>query len=78
MDGKFTSMFWTLPATVTALLGGIDKFLELLMDWEKSAGPFVLSPARLSASAGPRMMSGQFKSLESRRSYCRFGINGIH
>jgi uncharacterized membrane protein YphA (DoxX/SURF4 family) len=44
MDPRLTSAFWTLRIAfgVTALLAGLDKFLNLLTNWEKYASPLLL------------------------------------
>ena len=44
MDPRLTSAFWTLRIAfgLTALLAGLDKFLNLLTNWEKYASPLLL------------------------------------
>ena len=44
MDPRLTSAFWTLRIAfgLTALLAGLDKFLNLLTNWEKYTSPLVL------------------------------------
>lgn len=51
MDTRLTSAFWTLRIAfgVTALLAGLDKFLNLLTSWEKYVSPFLLDFIPLSA-----------------------------
>jgi uncharacterized membrane protein YphA (DoxX/SURF4 family) len=45
MDSRLLSSFWTLRLAfgLTAFLAGVDKFLNLLTDWEQYASPLVLS-----------------------------------
>ena len=45
MDSRLDSSFWTLRIAfgLTAFLAGLDKFLNLLTDWEQYASPLVLS-----------------------------------
>jgi uncharacterized membrane protein YphA (DoxX/SURF4 family) len=51
MDSRLNSAFWTLRVAfgLTAFLAGLDKFLNLLTNWEKYASPLVLSIVPLSA-----------------------------
>ena len=58
MDSKLTSAFWTLRIAfgLTAFLAGLDKFFNLLTDWEQYASPLVLSI--LPVSAGTLMRVG--------------------
>jgi uncharacterized membrane protein YphA (DoxX/SURF4 family) len=51
MDSRLTSAFWTLRLAfgLTAFLAGLDKFLNLLTDWEKYVSPLVLDVVPLSA-----------------------------
>jgi len=51
MDPRLTSAFWTLRIAfgLTALLAGLDKFLNLLTNWEKYASPLLLDFIPLSA-----------------------------
>ena len=51
MDTRLTSAFWTLRIAfgLMALLAGLDKFLNLLTNWEQYASPLVLSVVPLSA-----------------------------
>lgn len=53
MDTRLNSAFWTLRIAfgLMAFLAGIDKFLNLLTNWEKYASPLVLSVVPLSAEA---------------------------
>lgn len=53
MDTRLTSAFWTLRIAfgLTAFLAGLDKFLNLLTNWEQYASPLVLSVVPLSAGA---------------------------
>jgi uncharacterized membrane protein YphA (DoxX/SURF4 family) len=53
MDPRLTSAFWTLRIAfgLTALLAGLDKFLNLLTNWEKYASPLLLDVIPLSAGA---------------------------
>jgi uncharacterized membrane protein YphA (DoxX/SURF4 family) len=51
MDSRLTSAFWTLRIAfgLTAFLAGLDKFLNLLTNWEKYASPLLLDLVPLSA-----------------------------
>jgi uncharacterized membrane protein YphA (DoxX/SURF4 family) len=51
MDTRLNSVFWTLRIAfgLTAFLAGVDKFLNLLTNWEQYASPLVLSIIPLSA-----------------------------
>ena len=51
MDPRLTSAFWTLRIAfgLTAFLAGLDKFLNLLTNWEKYASPLLLDLIPLSA-----------------------------
>ena len=51
MDSRLNSAFWTLRIAfgLTAFLAGLDKFLNLLTNWEKYASPLVLNIVPLSA-----------------------------
>lgn len=51
MDSRLTSAFWTLRIAfgLTAFLAGLDKFLNLLTNWEKYASPLLLDVVPLSA-----------------------------
>lgn len=53
MDTRLTPAFWTLRIAfgLMALLAGLDKFLNLLTDWEQYASPLVLAVVPLSAGA---------------------------
>lgn len=53
MDTRLTSAFWTLRIAfgLMALLAGLDKFLNLLTNWEQYASPLVLAVVPLSAGA---------------------------
>jgi uncharacterized membrane protein YphA (DoxX/SURF4 family) len=53
MDTRLTSAFWTLRIAfgLMAFLAGLDKFLNLLTNWEQYASPLVLSVMPLSAGA---------------------------
>jgi uncharacterized membrane protein YphA (DoxX/SURF4 family) len=53
MDTRLTSAFWTLRIAfgLMAFLAGLDKFLNLLTNWEQYASPLVLSVVPLSAGA---------------------------
>ena len=53
MDTRLNSAFWTLRIAfgLMAFLAGIDKFLNLLTNWEQYASPLVLSVVPLSAGA---------------------------
>lgn len=51
MDRRLTSAFWILRIALglTALLAGLDKFVNLLTNWEKYASPLLLDVVPLSA-----------------------------
>ena len=51
MDTRLNSAFWTLRIAfgLTAFLAGLDKFLNLLTNWEKYASPMLLNMLPLSA-----------------------------
>jgi uncharacterized membrane protein YphA (DoxX/SURF4 family) len=51
MDTRLTSAFWTLRIAfgLTAFLAGLDKFLNLLTNWEQYASPLILNLLPLSA-----------------------------
>lgn len=53
MDSRLNSAFWVLRIAfgLTAFLAGLDKFLNLLTDWEKYTSVFVLNLVPLSAGA---------------------------
>jgi uncharacterized membrane protein YphA (DoxX/SURF4 family) len=53
MDTRLNSAFWTLRIAfgLTAFLAGLDKFLNLLTNWEQYASPVVLHLVPLSAGA---------------------------
>lgn len=57
MDTRLASAFWTLRIAfgLTAFLAGLDKFLNLLTNWEQYASPLVLSVVPLSAGALMRL-----------------------
>lgn len=51
MDSRINSSFWALRIAMgtMAFLAGLDKFFNLLVDWEKYASPLVLKVIPLSA-----------------------------
>lgn len=51
MDSRLNSVFWSLRLAfgLTAFLAGLDKFLNLLTNWEQYASPLVLRMVPLSA-----------------------------
>jgi len=53
MDARLNSAFWTLRIAfgLTAFLAGLDKFLNLLTNWEQYASPLVLQIVPLSAGS---------------------------
>lgn len=53
MDTRLVSAYWTLRIALglTAFLAGLDKFLNLLTNWEQYASPLVLKVIPLSAGA---------------------------
>ena len=52
MDSRINSVFWTLRIAfgLTAFLAGLDKFLNLLTNWEQYASPLVLNLVPFSAT----------------------------
>ncbi|HUP49083.1 MAG TPA: hypothetical protein VNA04_09880 [Thermoanaerobaculia bacterium] len=57
MEPRLNSAYWTLRIAfgLTALLAGLDKFLNLLADWEQYLSPMVLAIVPLSATAFMRL-----------------------
>lgn len=53
MDTRLNAPFWTLRIAfgLMAFLAGLDKFLNLLTNWEQYASPLVLRVVPLSAGA---------------------------
>jgi uncharacterized membrane protein YphA (DoxX/SURF4 family) len=53
MDSRIHSAYWTLRVAfgLTAFLAGLDKFFNLLTNWEKYASPLVLDIVPVSAGA---------------------------
>jgi uncharacterized membrane protein YphA (DoxX/SURF4 family) len=53
MDSRLNTAFWTLRIAfgLTAFLAGLDKFLNLLTNWEQYASPLLLTVQPLSAGA---------------------------
>jgi len=53
MDSRLNSAFWGLRIAIglTAFLAGLDKFFNLLTNWEQYASPLVLRVLPLSATA---------------------------
>jgi uncharacterized membrane protein YphA (DoxX/SURF4 family) len=53
MDTRINSAYWTLRIAfgLTAFLAGLDKFFNLLTNWEKYASGLVLDVVPLSAGA---------------------------
>ena len=53
MDARLNSIWWTFRIAfgLTAFLAGLDKFLNLLTNWEQYANPLVLKMLPLSAGA---------------------------
>jgi uncharacterized membrane protein YphA (DoxX/SURF4 family) len=51
MDSRLTSAFWTLRIAfgLTAFLAGLDKFFNLLTNWEQYVSPLLLDLIPLSA-----------------------------
>ena len=51
MDSRLNSIFWTFRIAfgLTAFLAGLDKFFNLLTNWEQYASPLVLKILPLSA-----------------------------
>jgi len=59
MDSRLNAPFWALRIAIGAMafLAGLDKFFNLLVDWEKYVSPVLtkivpLSPAALMHAAG--------------------------
>jgi uncharacterized membrane protein YphA (DoxX/SURF4 family) len=52
MDSRLNSIYWTLRIAfgLTAFLAGLDKFLNLLTNWEQYVSPLVLDVVPLSAT----------------------------
>lgn len=52
MDNRLHSVYWTFRIAfgLTAFLAGLDKFLNLLTNWEQYANPFVLKVLPLTAT----------------------------
>lgn len=52
MDSRLNSAYWTLRIAfgLTAFLAGVDKFTNLLTNWEQYASPLVLNIVPLSAA----------------------------
>jgi len=52
MDSRLNPVFWSLRIAfgLTALLAGLDKFFNLLTNWEQYVSPLVLSLVPLSAA----------------------------
>lgn len=52
MDARLNSIYWTLRIAfgLTAFLAGLDKFLNLLTNWEQYVSPLVLNVVPLSAT----------------------------
>ena len=57
MDPRLTPAFWTLRIAfgATAFLAGLDKFFNLLADWEQYTSPLLLGIVPLSAGALMRL-----------------------
>ncbi|HEY0591853.1 MAG TPA: DoxX family membrane protein [Thermoanaerobaculia bacterium] len=53
MDARINSVYWTLRMAfgLTAFLAGLDKFFNLLTNWEQYASPLALGILPLSAGA---------------------------
>jgi uncharacterized membrane protein YphA (DoxX/SURF4 family) len=53
MDSRLTSSFWALRIAIgaTAFLAGLDKFFNLLADWEAYVSPLLLKVVPLSAGS---------------------------
>ncbi len=53
MESRINSIYWILRVAfgLTAFLAGVDKFLNLLTNWEQYASPLALRIASLSAGA---------------------------
>jgi uncharacterized membrane protein YphA (DoxX/SURF4 family) len=60
MDSRLTSAFWTLRIAfgLTAVLAGLDKFANLLTNWEKYVSPLLLEFIPLSAGTLMRAAGG--------------------
>jgi uncharacterized membrane protein YphA (DoxX/SURF4 family) len=57
MDSRLNSVFWALRVAfgLTAFLAGLDKFLNLLTNWEQYASPLVMNIVPLSAGTFMRV-----------------------
>lgn len=53
MDARLNSVYWSLRVAfgLTAFLAGLDKFFNLLTNWEQYASPLALRVLPLSATA---------------------------
>src|SRR6185503_5833301 len=53
MDTRINSIFWSLRIAfgLTAFLAGLDKFFNLLTNWEQYVSPLMTSVVPLSAGA---------------------------
>ena len=53
MDSRINSAYWTLRIAfgLTAFLAGLDKFFNLLTNWEKYCSPILMDIIPLSAGA---------------------------
>jgi uncharacterized membrane protein YphA (DoxX/SURF4 family) len=53
MDSRINSTYWTLRIAfgLTAFLAGLDKFFNLLTNWEKYVSPLLLDVVPLSAGS---------------------------
>lgn len=51
MDTRLNSVYWSLRIAfgLTALLAGLDKFVNLLTNWEQYVSPLILAIVPLSA-----------------------------
>jgi len=58
MDTRLNSVYWSLRIAfgLTAFLAGLDKFLNLLTNWEKYVSPLVLNIVPLSAGTLMRVV----------------------
>lgn len=58
MDTRLNSVYWSLRIAfgLTAFLAGLDKFFNLLTNWEKYVSPLVLNIVPLSAGTLMRVV----------------------
>lgn len=67
MDTRINSSFWLLRLAfgTTALLAGLDRFFNLLTDWEKYASPLRVSILPLSSEALMELAGARSRSSQA-------------